>query len=180
MNHLIVIRSIINKDWDRLQNISLVISLFCACVIVATVLDFFAGVEKAKQRGEDITASGFSRTLTKLKNYFIFLILAVAIDCITSLWYGLPIVSGFAAIAMVLIETKSIFEQKKQNWEIAQIPQMFATLFENKDKFTAFMKAMESQSNINLDGKNESDSYGKTQKPGHGSKPSIPQTPGRR
>ena len=72
----------------------LIVILFITVGVLITPLvfiglDFWAGVRKAKKRGERITSDGWKRTLYKISKYYNMLIPLMIIDGmqITGFWY---------------------------------------------------------------------------------------------
>lgn len=100
--------------------------------------DFWAGVRKAKQRGEKITSEGWKRTVDKVARYYNMLLALVVIDCmqIAGVWYLdnyydyhipiFPFVTIIGALVVAAIEVKSIFEKaedkvKKQVSDVSSL-----------------------------------------------------------
>ena len=100
--------------------------------------DFWAGVRKAKQRGEKITSEGWKRTVDKVARYYNMLLALVVIDCmqIAGVWYLdnyydyhipiFPFVTIMGALVVAAIEVKSIFEKaedkvKKQVSDVSSL-----------------------------------------------------------
>ena len=98
--------------------------------------DFWAGIRKAKQRGEKITSDGWKRTVDKIARYYNMLLALVVIDCmqIGGVWYLdsyydyhipiFPFITLLGAMVVAAIEVKSIFEKaedkaKKQVSDLA-------------------------------------------------------------
>ena len=100
--------------------------------------DFWAGVRKAKQRGEKITSEGWKRTVDKVARYYNMLLALVVIDCmqIAGVWYLdnyydyhipiFPFVTIMGALVVAAIEVRSIFEKaedkvKKQVSDVSSL-----------------------------------------------------------
>ena len=152
MNQLLIIKSIMEGDMNRLQNIAIVLSLLYLCVFIAILVDLAAGVKKAMDRHEEITATGLTRTVNKVRDNFLVLLLGTLVDCVISLWYSLPIATALVAIGIILIQAKSVFEKKKvSSTDIQALPEMITQILANKDKFAEFAKTLENQSKVDLD-----------------------------
>jgi hypothetical protein len=85
--------------------------------------DYWAGIRKAKQRGEKITSDGWKRTVEKIAKYYNMLLALVVIDMmqIAGVWYLdnyyfyhmpiFPVITMIGALFVAIIEVKSIFEK---------------------------------------------------------------------
>ena len=104
------------------------VTLFITFFILLTpmlfiALDFWSGVRKAKQRGEEITSDGWRRTVTKLARYYNFLLAFMVVDAmqIAGFWYLnnywgyrvplFPVMTLIGALIVAAIEIRSIFEK---------------------------------------------------------------------
>lgn len=109
----------------------LVVTLFLVFFILVTpmffiALDFWSGVRKAKQRGEDITSDGWQRTVRKLARYYNFIFAFMVVDAlqITGIWYLhnywgcsipiFPMMTMIGAMIVAAIEIRSIFEKTEE------------------------------------------------------------------
>ncbi len=145
---LLFIRSILEHDWNRLQNLSLILAVFYFCVLVAIFVDLAAGVEKAKRHGVMRTSFGFRRTINKIKDYFSVLMLFTVADIVASVWFSLPFFTAVGTIAMVFIEAKSVYENKKDiNKGIKDLPDVLLQILRNKDKAEELLKFLEDNKN---------------------------------
>lgn len=98
--------------------------------------DFWAGIRKAKERGEKITSDGWKRTVDKIARYYNMILALVVIDCmqIGGVWYLdsyydyhipiFPFITLLGAMVVAAIEVRSIFENaedkaKKQVSDVA-------------------------------------------------------------
>lgn len=96
------------------------------CVLIAILADLVSGLRKAKSRGEKYTSSGLRRTVDKVGRYYLALFSMSIIDVllIASLHYlrksGVtlipifPYMTTFGAVALTLIEVKSICERSDE------------------------------------------------------------------
>lgn len=90
--------------------------------LVFIALDFWAGIRKAKQRGEEITSDGWQRTVQKIAKYYNMLLAMLVIDAmqVVGLWYlnnysewDMPLFPWFVFLGVLFIgaiEVKSIIE----------------------------------------------------------------------
>lgn len=86
-----------------------------AVMVVAVVVDLWAGVDSAKARGERIYSGGFRRSVGKMGDYWRIQVMALTFDvvgcCIP--WYGTAYASIVVAAAIVLIEGRSVWENER-------------------------------------------------------------------
>lgn len=108
-------------------------------VALAIFLDLWAGIRKAKARGEYRSSAGLRKTVDKFCRYYNMLLTVTVIDVLQMLLLGflnhlygytipvLPVITTLGAIFIVFIELKSIFE-KNDRKEQAKIQQAAADL----------------------------------------------------
>ncbi len=153
--NLLFIKSILNHDWNRLQNLSMILVIFYACVLVAILIDLASGVEKAKRKGVMRTSFGFRRTISKVKDYFSVLMLFTVADIVASVWFTLPFFTAIGTIAMVFIEARSVYENKKDlNKGIKDLPDVLLQIIKNKDKAEELIKLLDENNNVDLKNNN--------------------------
>ena len=146
---LLFIESIIEHDWDRLRSLSLVLVVFYFCILIAIFVDLSAGVDKARRNGEIRTSYGFRRTIYKIRDYFSVIMLFTLADVVASIWFTLPFFTAVGTIAMVFIEAKSVYENKKDvNKGIKDLPDVLFQILKNKDKSEELLKFLESNNKI--------------------------------
>lgn len=108
--------------------------LLCIYLLVAVsiFLDLWAGIRKAKARGEYRSSAGFRKTVDKFCRYFNMLLAVTVIDALAMLICGLlnhvygyhipvlPFITAAGACFICFIEVKSIFEKndKKEQAKI--------------------------------------------------------------
>ena len=90
--------------------------------LIFIALDYWAGIRKAKQRGEKITSDGWKRTVDKVARYYNMMLALCVVDAmqVASLWYLdtydgcsmplFPFITVIGALFIAAIEVKSIFE----------------------------------------------------------------------
>ncbi len=95
-------------------------------VAVSIFLDLWAGVRKAKARGEFTSSTGFRKTVDKFCRYYNMLLAVTVIDALQMLILGLlnhvygyripvlPFITAAGAFFICFIEVKSIFEKNEQ------------------------------------------------------------------
>lgn len=139
----------------------LIIILFITVGILITplvfiALDFWAGIRKAKVRGEPITSEGWRRTTYKISKYYNMLIPLMVIDCmqVVGFWYLnqyceweaplFPWLTLAGAIIIGAIEIKSIYEpaDAKESKEMRQIAEFAQAITAHKSDAQEIARAI--------------------------------------
>lgn len=110
---------------DFIVGFASIIVLTWICNLIASFLDMWSGIDKAKAKGEVINSSGLRKTITKVGDYWKVQIFALMIDMFGSLFWDYPFVSIVIGVGIILIELKSVIEnlqEKKAN--AGQLPEM--------------------------------------------------------
>ena len=108
--------------------------------------DFWAGMRKARQRGEPIISDGWQRTVRKIARYYNALLALVVVDAMqmASVWYlqefygwkipVFPIVTLFGALGVAAIEVKSIYEkaEDKEKRDMRQVAMLAAEIAKHR------------------------------------------------
>lgn len=104
--------------------------IFYCGVLAAILADLVSGLRKAKSRGEKCTSSGLRRTVDKIGRYYLALFSMTVIDFMLiaaldrlaasgiTLIPSFPFFTGFGALALTLIEVKSILESSDEKGDI--------------------------------------------------------------
>lgn len=123
------------ENWSALQNdIVLRIAIILVCwgmMVASSFIDLWSGVDAAKACGEKIQSNGLRRTVSKLGDYFRIELFFLMFDGLGSLisWYELPYASMVGALAIILIEGKSVVENsRKKKSSAANIPDIIKTI----------------------------------------------------
>lgn len=146
----------------------LIIILFITVGILITplvfiALDFWAGIRKAKLRGEPITSEGWRRTTYKISKYYNMLIPLMIVDVmqIAGFWYLntycgwssplFPWLTLLGAIGIGAIEIKSIYEpaDAKESKEMRQIAEFAQAVASHKSDPQEIAKAVVAYLNDN-------------------------------
>lgn len=147
--NLLFITSLIDNDWSRMKSLSLVLVVFYFCILMAIFVDLCAGVDKAKRHGEIRTSYGLRRTIHKIRDYFSVIMLFTLADIVASIWFTLPFFTAVGTIAMVFIEAKSVYENKKDiNKGIKDLPDVLLQILKNKDKSEELLKFLQTNSSV--------------------------------
>lgn len=137
--------------------VQFIIIAFVYCfVLLAIFLDLWAGIRKAKARGEFRSSFGLRKTIGKVSNYFNMLFVVTIIDILQMMLVmllnnntnvvlpALPFLTFAAGIFAVAIEGKSIFEKNtdKEKARVQETAKMLSEILKNKDNqemFSAFL-----------------------------------------
>ena len=118
--------------------------LFTPLVFIA--LDYWAGIRKAKKRGERICSNKMKRTVDKVARYYNAILAMVMLDLIQIgafifLWrfngwncYTFPIFTLIGVLFIAAIEVKSIMEpaDEKESREMKEVTELAKAIAEHK------------------------------------------------
>ena len=119
--------------------------LFTPLVFIA--LDYWAGIRKAKKRGEKIRSDKMKRTIDKISRYYNAILAMLVVDCIQMSafiflhlyyqWtpYTFPIFTFAAILFVAAIEIKSIYEPAdvKESREMREVTELAKAIAEHKN-----------------------------------------------
>ncbi len=140
----------------------IVVAVVYFLVLIAIFLDLWAGIRKAKQRGEFRSSFGLRKTIGKVSNYYNMLFVVTIIDIIQMLAIlllnehttmtlpALPFLTLGGGIFACAIEGKSIFEKNtdKEKARVQETAKMLSEILKNKDNqelFGAFLQYVQRQ-----------------------------------
>ena len=140
----------------------IVVAVVYFLVLIAIFLDLWAGVRKAKQRGEFRSSFGLRKTIGKVSNYYNMLFVVTIIDIIQMLLVlllnehastvlpALPFLTLGGGAFACAIEAKSIFEKNtdKEKARVQETAKMLSEILKNKDNqemFGAFLEYMKQE-----------------------------------
>ena len=85
-------------------------------VFVAVLIDFCAGYKSAKVRKEPIKSKLLRRTVSKITDYYLFLVIGVLVDLLGLAfpWYTTPFAAVVVSLSVVVIEGWSVVEKFKK------------------------------------------------------------------
>lgn len=110
------------------SNVVMRVAIILLCwgmCLSASFIDLWSGVDAARACGEKIQSNGLRRTVSKLGDYFRIELFFLMFDALGSLisWYELPYASMIGALAIILIECKSVVENsRKKKSAAADVP----------------------------------------------------------
>lgn len=111
-----------------------IIMFICFCGIIgAMFIDLVAGVQKAKERGEVRTSTGFKKTCDKARKYFGPFCICVFMDLVTCIVIPFPIFSILWTIWVLFCEYTSVREKAWDKVEIRKQDRTMQVILENKD-----------------------------------------------
>jgi hypothetical protein len=135
-----------NKDWIRLEFLSIILLTFYACVLFAIMIDLHFGVKKARARGVVRTSYGYRQAIAKAQSYFGLMALMTLVDVIASVVTDLPFFTALIGIGIILVELKSVFENiRGVNKDVEKIPSMLAEILKNKDSLQSVITFLNSE-----------------------------------
>lgn len=122
----------------------MVVTFVYIAILLFVFLDLWAGIRKAKQRGEYRSSFGLRKTVAKIANYYNALLVITVIDAlqmltIIELQAGLPIfpfLTILGGLFVGFIELKSVYEKndKKERAKVQEAAKIVAQLIrEGKD-----------------------------------------------
>lgn len=113
-----MILEFLKGDYDAIVMKVIVVGILWSAVLLAMIIDFYFGIQKAKQIKEVRTSEGYKRSVAKFNHYFGMLVFAFIFDALVPITYffefpisAIPLVSLLATIALVWTEYKSVQEK---------------------------------------------------------------------
>ena len=123
-------------------------------VLIMILADLWSGIRKAKRIGVIRTSYGYKRTVSKLAQYYNVLIALSVVDCMqmSTVWYLetyyqyslwlFPFITLAGAIALSLIEVKSIYEKAEDKVRMDKAGQVISNIIINKDNLEEVAKTI--------------------------------------
>ena len=146
MTDFLFIQAFLLKDYNRLQDMAFILVIFYICILVAISIDLASGVERARREGDVSTSHGFKQTLYKIKDYYSIIILFTIIDVVASLWFTLPFFTAVGTIAIIFVEGKSVYENKRGlSKGIRDLPDALRQVLKSKNKADELLNFLESK-----------------------------------
>ena len=130
----------------------IVLAILYACVFVSVLIDLFFGVKRAKRLKIARTSFGYRRTITKLTSYFGLMLMLSIADIAASVIFKSPYFTVLGAIGIVVVETKSVFENiREEEKNMAEVQKLLLKLFESKEELQALISFLNAQKTENHD-----------------------------
>lgn len=99
----------------------------CILVIIAIMLDLWDGVYTAKKTGQRIHSHKLRVTISKMSEYWRFLLIGFLVDCLGVFFnfYALPFVVVLFGVGLIVVEAKSMFEHaRRRKSHIKELPEL--------------------------------------------------------
>ena len=97
-------------------------------------MDLVSGVQKAKQRGEARTSTGYKKTATKAKKYFTPFLTLCFIDILCCVVIPIPVFSMLWTAYCIFCEFVSVREKSWQKEELRKAEKTMRVIIDNKDE----------------------------------------------
>lgn len=115
MNIMLFIKPLIEGDLQTVKYWGLAIGIMSLLVIASSLIDLGWGIRASKACGNFKTTSyGLKKTVEKLVSYLTFFFLGVMIDACLGFFVPFPFACIAVTIAEILIETVSVYENRKR------------------------------------------------------------------
>jgi hypothetical protein len=109
-------------------------------VLFAIIADLVSGVRKARRRGDARTSYGYKKTVDKITRYYNMLFVVSLIDVILVVsqvhaFFHIPVLPYFTAVgalALCLIELKSIYEKAEDKVKLDTLGSMAGSVIRNR------------------------------------------------
>jgi phage-related holin len=116
-------------------------------VLFAIIADLVSGVRKARKRGDARTSYGYKKTVDKITRYYNMLFVVSLIDVILTVsqvhsFLHIPVLPYFTAIgalALCLIELKSIYEKAEDKVKLDTLGSMAGSVIRNRSDVDAIL-----------------------------------------
>jgi phage-related holin len=147
-------------EFSQIYGALYVCAFLYTVVLFAIIADLISGVRKAKKRGDARTSTGYKKTVDKITRYYNMLFVVSLIDVILVVsqvhaLFHIPVLPYFTAagaLALCLIELKSIYESAEDKTKINEIGSLAGTIIRNKSDVELIWAAMVKYLKENKDG----------------------------
>lgn len=131
---------------EQLVALLLIITGMLFTPLVFIALDYWAGIRKARKRGDKIRSDKMKRTIDKISRYYNAILAMLVVDCIQMSafiflylyyqWtpYTFPLFTLAAILFIAAIEIKSIYEpaDAKETKEMKEVTELAKAIAEHK------------------------------------------------
>lgn len=120
-------------SFDKLHLFLGVFFAICLLVICAILLDLWDGVHTANVTNQRIHSHKLRVTITKMSEYFRFILIGFLVDCIGYLFspYKLPFVATVFGVGLIVVEAKSMFEHaNRRKSHASNLPDIIQSIVE--------------------------------------------------
>ena len=118
-------------DIDKLFLFVGVFFAVCILVIVAIILDLWDGVHTARKTGQKVHSHKLRVTVSKMSEYFRFIVIGFLVDCLGALFsfYPLPLIAMLFGAGLIVVEAKSMFEHaRRRKSHATEIPDIIRSI----------------------------------------------------
>lgn len=125
-----------------------IIFICCIMVILAVLLDLNTGINAARKAKEKIKSRILRRTVTKIVDYYRFLVFGVMVDVLGLCfpWYNIPYISILVTLGVIAMEAKSVLENYHKSKSAARgLPDMITQIIQctNKEDAANILNAIQ-------------------------------------
>lgn len=126
-------------DVNKIKQECVWFAVIFGAVIVSMMLDFVAGVYKARKRYEATTSKGFKRTVEKSEKYFLPLLCCVCFDIVLLPISTYPLFTALMGLYLIICEIRSIMENTRTKKELRDAENTMKVIIKNKDDIRAII-----------------------------------------
>lgn len=122
-----------NYDIGHLYRHLIVCFVLFLTTVAVCVIDFISGIYTAKKLGEPLRSRKFRMTVEKISWYWLIQLLGFLLGLMGTVfdWYEWPYISMGIALAIILIEGRSVIEHsKRRKCRTAKIPETIRDMAE--------------------------------------------------
>lgn len=113
--NLLFIQNFLEHDYQKIAQKSEIIVAIWLVVGIACIIDLFFGIKRAYRMKISRTSTGFRKTIKKANEYGAFLLMALLIDFLLSVWIFTPFATIITSLFLVFIEARSVWESLEKN-----------------------------------------------------------------
>lgn len=109
----------------------------CILVIIAIMLDLWDGVHTAKKTNQRVHSHKLRVTITKMSEYWRFILIGFLVDCIGMFFpfYPMPFVATIFGVGLIVVEAKSMFEHaSRRKSHITEVPKIIDDIIAAVDR----------------------------------------------
>jgi hypothetical protein len=131
---------------EQLVALTFIIALLLVTPVVFIALDYWAGIRKARKRGDQILSDKLKRTVDKISRYYNAVLAMLVVDCIQMAGfiflylfyevtpYTIPVFTVGAVFFVAFVEIKSIYEPAdvKESREMKEVAALAKKIIANK------------------------------------------------
>lgn len=124
-------------DLSKIKQECVWFAVIYGAVTVSMILDFVAGVHKARKRNEATTSKGYKRSVDKAGKYFLPLQCCTCYDIVLLPISTFPFFTALMGLYLIRCEFKSIMENTRTKKELRDAENTMKVIIKNKDDIRA-------------------------------------------